>query len=131
MDSVHFRMSQDVPNGCVKKTDLQALVLFVRRAASAGGRLSLGQGIVILDFGTVKTLVEDGLELIDFELGLKVMQMVRVATAVGTASGVGELELFIDDFLAWTTPGSRSVARIEADDGKGVFHSVAIRYHLE
>lgn len=52
----------------------------------------------------MEALVEDGLELIDFELGLEVMEM-QVTAAVGTAASVGELELLVDDFLTWTTPG--------------------------
>jgi hypothetical protein len=62
------------------------------------------QSVILLRLGAVDTLLEDGLGLIELELGLEVMEMVGVAAAVGAATSVGKLELLIDDLLTGTSP---------------------------
>lgn len=89
---------------------LHVLVLLVHRAAGAGGRLRLGQGVVFLMLGAVDALLKDGLGLVDLELGLEVAQVVGVATAVGSAALVGPLELLINDFLTWIAPIASAAA---------------------
>jgi hypothetical protein len=51
----------------------------------------------------VDGLLEDGLWLIDLELGLEVMDVVE-ARRVGSATGVGEVEMVIEDLLAGIAP---------------------------
>lgn len=80
------------------------MVLVVDRTAGARGALCLGEHVVLLDLGAVEALLKDGLGLVDLELGLEVMEMVRVAAAVGAAASVGELELLVDDLLARRAP---------------------------
>lgn len=80
------------------------VVLLIHRAASAGGALGLVQSVILISLGAVDALLEDGLGLIELELGLEVMEMVRVTAAVGAATSVGELELLVDDLLAGTSP---------------------------
>jgi hypothetical protein len=77
------------------------LVLLVHGAASAGGRLRLGEErVIFLVLGwAVDALLKDGLGLVDLKLGLEVAQVVRVAAAVGSATLVGPLELLINNFL--------------------------------
>jgi len=58
----------------------------------------------------VDTLLEDRLGLIELELGLEVVQVVGVAAAVGTATGVGEVELLIDNLLASSAPVTLAAA---------------------
>lgn len=83
------------------------MVLVVDRTAGARGALCLGEHVVLLDLGAVEALLKDGLGLVDLELGLEVMEMVRVAAAVGAAASVGELELLVDDLLARRAPGGK------------------------
>lgn len=92
-------MSQRVLPLGGRHVTLHVLVLLVHRAASAGGRLRLGEGVILLMLGAVDALLKDGLGLVDLELGLEVAQVVGVATAVGSAALVGPLELLINDFL--------------------------------
>lgn len=80
------------------------VVLIVHGAAGARGALGLGQSVVILMVRAVDALLEDGLGLIDLKLRLEVMEMVRVAAAVGATTRVGEAELLIDYLGAKTTP---------------------------
>jgi hypothetical protein len=79
-------------------------VLDVHRARLARGGLRLGQDVVILSDGAVDALLEDGLGFVELELGLEVVQVVGVATAVGTTARVAEVELLVDYFLADITP---------------------------
>ena len=81
------------------------VVLVVDRAAGARRALRLGEHVVLLNLGAVEALLEDGLRLVDLELGLEVMEVVGVAAAVGAATSVGELELLVDDLLARRAPG--------------------------
>lgn len=79
------------------------LLIAVRRTAAFRG-LRLGQVLAILLVGAVDGLLEDGLRLVDVELGLERRQVVSVAAAVGATPRVGETEVLIDDFLAGIAP---------------------------
>lgn len=50
------------------------------------------------------TLLEDGLGLVELELGLEVVEVVGKATTVGTATSVVKVERFIDHFFAGVAP---------------------------
>ena len=43
-------------------------------------------------------LLKDGFGLIELELRLEVIEVVRVAAAVGTSTGIGKVEVLIDNF---------------------------------
>lgn len=51
----------------------------------------------------MNVLLEDGLWLIDLELGLEVMDVME-ARRVGSATGFGEVELVFEDLLAGIAP---------------------------
>lgn len=74
--------------------------LLIDGASTGRGRLSLGQLIV---GGAVDRLLEDGVRLVDLELGLEILNVVE-AGGVGSATGVGEVELVVQDLLARITP---------------------------
>lgn len=79
------------------------VVLVIHRAGIARGAVDLGEDVVvILDGGAVDTLLEDRLRFVELELGLKVVEVVRVT--IGTAMGVDEIELLVDYLLAHITP---------------------------
>lgn len=80
------------------------VVLVVDRAARAGSGLGLGETILVLGLRAVNALLEDGLGLVDLELGLEVVSVVGVSAAVGAATGIGELELLVDDLLTGSAP---------------------------
>lgn len=84
---------------------LDVLGPLVDRAAGARGSFGFGEGVVLV-LGTVEGLLEDGLGLVDLELGLEVAQVCRVATAVGAATGVGEVEFLVEHLLANFAPAS-------------------------
>jgi len=97
-----FRRTTRARRRCVL---LHALaVLIVDRARLARGGLSFGQDVIILGGGAVDTLLEDGLRFVELELGLEVVEVVGVATAIGTTTGVDEVELLVDNLLAHITP---------------------------
>ncbi len=74
-------------------------------------------GLVLVDAGPARralrllvllgahVLLEDGLGLVDLELGLEVVQVARQAAAVGAAARVGEVEVPVDCFVAGVAPG--------------------------
>lgn len=67
-------------------------------------RVGLGEIIsILLINGSVEGLVEEGVHFIHLELSLEVGDVV-VGKAVGAATGVGEAEVLINDFLARTSP---------------------------
>lgn len=85
----------------MRKTCLDVLggvLLLVNRGA--GGGVGLGQ----LLLGAVDALLEDGLGLIDVELGLEVAEVVAEAAAVGAAAGVGQVETLVVDLFACVAP---------------------------
>lgn len=49
-------------------------------------------------------LLKDGLGVIDLKLGLEVFGIVGYVAAVGAATGVGEGEFFIRDFILICAP---------------------------
>lgn len=55
----------------------------------------------------MKVLLEHGLGLDGFELGLEVLETGRVAAAVGAAAGVGQVEALVLDLFAVDAPGER------------------------
>lgn len=69
-------------------------------ASASGGRLGLGQLVVNR---TVDCLLEDRLGLVDLKLGLEVLDVVE-AGRVGSATGVGKVELIVEDLLARVAP---------------------------
>lgn len=79
-------------------------VLVFHRARLARGSLSLGQDVVVLDGGAVDTLLEDWFGFVELELGLEVAEVVGVAAAIRTTSGVDKVELLVDNFLADIAP---------------------------
>lgn len=84
--------------------DLDALgrVLdLVDGAAGGGGGLGLGE--LILRFGTVDALFEDRVDLVHVELGLEVSD-IGIAGGVGATTGVGKVELIIDDLVTGISP---------------------------
>lgn len=52
----------------------------------------------------MERLFEDRLGLIDLELGLEVADVVGEAATVGAAAGIGELEVFVNDFFSEASP---------------------------
>jgi hypothetical protein len=52
----------------------------------------------------VDALFEDGLLLVDVELGLEVAQIVGVAAAVRSAARVSKVEVLVDYLLAGAAP---------------------------
>lgn len=58
----------------------------------------------MLALGPMHTLLKDRLGLVELELGLEVVEVVREAAAVGTTSSVAEVEWFIDHFFASVAP---------------------------
>ncbi len=81
-------------------------MLIVDGARLARGGLGFGQDVVILRGGAVDTFLEDGLRFIELELGLEVVEVVGVATTIGTTTGIDEVEFLVDNFLAHITPGT-------------------------
>lgn len=59
---------------------------------------------LVVVLGSVQVLLEDGLGLVDVELGLELGAVRDYARAVGSAPGVGEVEVLVDDLLAGFTP---------------------------
>jgi len=75
------------------------------------GRVSLGELLVVVVSGrSMDRLLKDGLGLIDLELGLEVVDVVREAAAVGATAGVGEGKTFVNYLLANTTPVALAAA---------------------
>jgi hypothetical protein len=60
----------------------------------------------------VQVLLEHGLGLDGFELGLEVLEARSVAAAVGAAAGVGEVEAFVLDLLSIDAPVVWSVSLV-------------------
>lgn len=77
------------------------MLVLVDGAAGRGVRLA-----ELLVLRTVEFLLEDGLGLVDLELGLEVVDVSGQAAAVGAAPGIGEVEALIDGFLTRLTPAS-------------------------
>lgn len=68
------------------------------------GGVRLGEVVtVLLINGSVDGLFEERIRLVHLKLGLEVGKVV-VGKAVGAATGIGEAEIFIHDFLAGTSP---------------------------
>ena len=77
-------------------------------------------GLVLVDAGPARralrllvllgahVLLEDGLGLVDLELGLEVVEVARQAAAVGAAARVGEVEVPVDCLIAGVAPGGKS-----------------------
>lgn len=83
---------------------LDALGRFLPVDGTSGRRgVDLGE-LVVSHNGAVESLLEDGLGLVELELGLEVLQVVGVAAAVGATAGIDKVELVVDDFLARSAP---------------------------
>lgn len=84
--------------------DLDALGrgLVVDGATAGGGRVGLGE--LILGSGAMNGLLKDGFNLVHVKLGLEVREVVGVAGRVGSAAGVGKVELIIEDLIAGVAP---------------------------
>jgi len=54
--------------------------------------------------GAMDTFLEHRLGLIDLKLGLEILELRGDAAAVGAATGIDEVELFIDDFTTSRAP---------------------------
>lgn len=75
--------------------------LIIDGAAGGGGGVGLGQ----LSFGgAVNALLEDGLDLVEIEFGLEVTQVMAITGGVGSATGIGKIELIIEDLVAGVAP---------------------------
>jgi hypothetical protein len=91
--------------GLSGRASSKALVVFlIYRAARARVGVGLGQDVVVFVLGPMNSLLKDGFGLVELELGLEVLQVVGVATAVGTTAGVGPVELLINNLLASASP---------------------------
>ena len=75
---------------------LRAILLVQREALLLLGRRT-GRGAVVF-------LLEDGIRLHGFELGLEVVDSVAVRAAVGAAAGVGEVVAVVFGFFAVAAP---------------------------
>lgn len=75
-----------------------------RGRATALRRVRLGQVIAVLLLRAMEGLFEDGLGLIDLELGLEVGGVMGKVAAVGAATGVGEAEVFVGDVIVNSAP---------------------------
>lgn len=82
---------------------LEVLACLINRASRTRGSVDLGES-VILALGA-HALLEDGLRLVDLELGFEVIQVVRVSTTVGVTTFIGKIELLINDLLTSSAPG--------------------------
>lgn len=83
---------------------LDDLVVTVGRGAATLGRLGLGEVFAVLLGRAVDRLLEDGLRLVDIELGLESRDVVGEATAVCAAASVSEAEVLVNDLLAGVAP---------------------------
>lgn len=85
--------------------DLGALgrVLVDRDATGGGSGGSVGLGELWV-LGTVDRLLEDGLRLVELELGLEVLEVVGIAGRIGAAAGVGEVELVVKNLITRVAP---------------------------
>lgn len=85
--------------------DLSALGrVVVHRDATgggSGGRVGLGELWVL---SAVDRLLEDGLRLVELELGLKVLEVVGIAGRIGAAASVGEVELVVKNLITRVAP---------------------------
>ena len=78
-----------------------------RRGLAALRRISLGEGVAVLVFlnqRAVDGFLKDGFGVVDLKLGLEVFGIVGYVAAVGAATGVGEGEFFIRDFILISAP---------------------------
>ena len=66
--------------------------------------MSLRHLLFLLERSTVKVLLEDGLLLNMLELGLEIIEAGLVAAAIGSTTGVGQVEAFVLNFLTTDTP---------------------------
>jgi len=83
-------------------------------------RVRLGEGVTgIIAQRSVKELLEDGFGLIDLEFGFEVREVV-VGEAVRAATGVGEVEVLIDHFLADASPVTLSASVLLDLPGVGI-----------
>lgn len=86
-------------------SDLGALggVVIDRHATGggSGGRVGLGELWVL---GAVDRLLEDGLGLVELELGLEVREVVGIAGRIGPAASVGEVELVVKNLITRVAP---------------------------
>lgn len=85
--------------------DLGALgrVVVDRDAAGRGSGSSVGLGKLWV-LGAVNRLLEDGLGLVELELGLEVLEVVGIAGRIGSTAGVGEVELVVKDLITRVAP---------------------------
>lgn len=60
----------------------------------------------------MNAFLKDGLGFVELELGLEVVEVVGITAAVGTTTGVGEVERLINYFFADITPEVGLVTRI-------------------
>ncbi|KAI1502611.1 hypothetical protein F5X99DRAFT_378561 [Biscogniauxia marginata] len=74
--------------------------------------------------GAVDSLLKDGLGLVELELGLEVFQVGRVATTVGTTTGICEVEVLVDDFVAGIAPIGLATAVLLGLLGVDTFEAV-------
>lgn len=89
--------------------DLGALgrVLVDRDATGggSGGSVGLGELWVLC---AVDRLLEDGLGLVELELGLEVLEVVGIAGRIGAAASVGKVELVVKNLITRVAPISIS-----------------------
>jgi hypothetical protein len=85
---------------------LLGLLLFVNACSALRALRIYPSGVnkFLLRLGTVDALLEDGLGIMLLELGLEVLQACLIAAAVGTATGVGQVEAGICYFFAFNAP---------------------------
>lgn len=85
--------------------DLGALgrVVVNRDATGGGSGSSVGLGELWV-LGAVDRLLEDGLGLVELELGLEVLEVVGIAGRIGSTASVGEVELVVEDLITRVAP---------------------------
>jgi hypothetical protein len=66
---------------------------------------TLARRLLLLTSRTMDVFLEDGLRLVELELGLEVLQLGGDAAAVGAAAGINKVELlFVHDFASSSAP---------------------------
>lgn len=73
-------------------------------------------------------LLEDWLDFIQLELGLEILEIVRVTRRVGTTTSIGEVELVVKDLVARVSPmscqsNSKENMTKEASNAAAPFHT--------
>jgi hypothetical protein len=87
---------------CVVGLDALGRLLVV----DASGRRGVDLGELVVLFGAVKALLEDGLGLVHIELGLEAVDVRGHGAAVGAAPSIGKVEVAVVGLVAWRSPVS-------------------------